>query len=183
MCLRRIYRAWVINYIPKNTTMRTYTSMAYALGQRVNNLIKICSCVLSWYANHYSNSVARRPSRQPPLNRRVGHLPVGQDRAVIYGPSRYVTRDKNLQVNFFFLLSKNIEILSAPLIFTVFLFQFCFWMVKFGRVWAKLSFFMFRLRNSRAPALPVCKPAKMAHGLITAGQPCIVGLLSNKYRC
>ena len=51
MCLKRIYRAWVINYIPKNTTMRTYTSMAYVLGQRVNNLIKICSCVLSWYAN------------------------------------------------------------------------------------------------------------------------------------
>ena len=81
---------------------------------------------------HYSNSVARRPSRQPPLNRRVGHLPVGQDPAVIYGPSRYVIRDKNLQVNFFFLLSKNIEILSAPLIFTVFFISVLF---LNGEIW------------------------------------------------
>ena len=142
-------------------------------------------CQLSMYGVvvmflHYSNSAARRPSRQPSLNRRVAHLPVNGDRAVIYGTSSYVIRDMNLHLFTF----EGYQNLVGTIDFHFFFFiSVFFWMVTFGGVWAKLSaklsFFMFRLRISRAPALPVCNPAKMAHGLITTEQSCIVGQLSN----
>ena len=110
-----------------------------------------------WLLIHYSNSVARRPSRQPPLNRRVGHLPVGQDRSVIYGPSRYVIRDKNLQVNFFFFTFEEYRNLIGTIdfyFFFYFSFVFEWWnLVEYERSY-HLSCFGFVI-----PALRPCQCA------------------------